>query len=167
MLTRAGFRPAGSACPASPPSVLATVRPSRDDPGREKVGHARQPPRSAAATRETAEASPAQLPAVRHRSVGSRPMYLKAPLCQIDPDDASLLHWISIGCLLPQMVRSAQYHLGTSRCRRGASTRWATASESYHPFRPAIADKQLDPTSASRRLAGAPRSSLRRRAGRD
>ena len=163
MLTRAGFRPDGSACPASPPSVLPTVRPSRDDPDREKVGHGRQPLRSAAATRETAEASPAQLPAVRHRSIGSRPMYLKAPLCQIDPDDASLLHWMP--------PSDGQKCSGTILAHRDAvgraSTPSATASESYPPFRPAIADKQLDPTSASRRPAGAPRSSLRRRAGRD
>ena len=43
----------------------------------------------------------AQLPSVRHRPVRPRPVHLKAPLCQIDPDDASLSH---VDGLLPQMV---------------------------------------------------------------
>ena len=36
----------------------------------------------------------AQLLAVRYRPVRLRPVYLKAALCQINPDDANLLHWM-------------------------------------------------------------------------
>ena len=71
---------------------------------------------------EKAQQLPApQLPAVRHRPVRLRPVYLKAPLCQIDPDDANLFHVDASS--LRWFDTIAQYHLGTLRCRReGAST---------------------------------------------
>ena len=43
---------------------------------------------------KTQQLPAAQLLAVRYRPVRLRPVYLKAALCQIDPDDANLLHWM-------------------------------------------------------------------------
>ena len=57
---------------------------------------------------------------VSHRPVHPRPVHLKVPVSQVDPEDGNLFH-VDASSLRWSTI--APYHLGTSRCRReGAST---------------------------------------------